>query len=185
MASDMASPNRHGHASRGNSDAAAAEAPPPLPNNVATPRHGISSDLSLPHDDRRIISPSTADTAPPRPGVDVEDFPSMHICPIVGEPPVDAVTFLDSPQAFEYSAIFRFIAIRGTLLAVRNITHPISQQTIRRDQALAQIRRFLVEIQDSMTQQHIRIRLSPGDVSPITQVDHDRYNETIQVVQNR
>ena len=64
MDSDMASPNRHGHVSPGNSAATAAEAPPPLPNNAATPRHGISSDLSLPHDDRRIISPSNADTAP-------------------------------------------------------------------------------------------------------------------------
>ena len=64
MASDMASPNRHRHVFPGNSPAAAAEAPPPLPNNVATPRRGISSDLSLPHDDRRIISPSNADTAP-------------------------------------------------------------------------------------------------------------------------
>jgi len=32
-------------------------------------------------------------------------FPSIFICPIVAEPPVYAMVFLDSPQAFEYSAM--------------------------------------------------------------------------------
>jgi hypothetical protein len=70
-------------------------------------------------------------------GVNSEDIPSQHICPLVQEPPYVGVYF-DVPaangsiseQIFKQSALYRWIATPGTITARCNVNHPINQQSI-------------------------------------------------------
>jgi hypothetical protein len=83
---------------------------------------GIPGDTAeQPHDDlsRALFNNDTSD-----------NIPSQHLCPIIQEPPFDAVHF-DVPtrngatiwnqQVYERSALYRFIATPGTLREFRNI----------------------------------------------------------------
>ena len=66
-----------------------------------------------------------------------DNFPSRLICPITLNPPANARSFTsNSDQLFEYSALYRMIAIRGTLSAARFVFHPLTRERIRRDRAL-------------------------------------------------
>ena len=68
------------------------------------------------------------------------NFPNRLICPITMNPPADARSFTsDSDQLFEYSAIYRMIATRGTLASARFVFHPLTREKIRRDLALEHV----------------------------------------------
>ena len=102
----------------------------PPPNNagaVALPMNNADApDVPLNDAGTAAVPLNDAGTADVLPNND-NAFPSIFICPIVVVLPVCAVVFLGSPQAFEYSAMIRFIVIRWTLQAVRNVIHPITR----------------------------------------------------------
>ena len=67
-----------------------------------------------------------------------QDIPSQHICPLVQEPPFDAVHFdvpstngttttPTSQQVYEKSAPYRFVGTQGDLSLRRTLTHPFSR----------------------------------------------------------
>jgi hypothetical protein len=72
-------------------------------------------------------------------GMNVNNIPSRHICPLKQEPPVIGVYF-DVPnsdgtlseQVFERSDLYRWIGTPGTERAVRNVIHPMNQQFVFR-----------------------------------------------------
>ena len=87
-----------------------------------------------------------------------DDFPSKLTCLINQEPPAVAV-FFDIPdangqisgQVFEESALYRFITQLGVANAFRSVRHPGSGVFIRRDQALAAVRRVPPEVQERIS----------------------------------
>ena len=92
---------------------------------------GIPGDAAeQPHNDlsRALFNNDTSD-----------NIPSQHLCPIIQEPPFDAVHFdvptangatIRNQQVYERSALYRFIATPGTLRAFRNIIHPFTRARI-------------------------------------------------------
>jgi len=129
------------------------------------------------------------------PPADDDDFPSILVCPISREPPVDAVTFAVedengqlSPQVFERRDLFLHIATQGVghrdysrtdpRRADRYVRHPVAEGRVRRDQALALIRTVPRETQDRITERRRQLGLSLAE-NQITQDDHDLFNRTI------
>ncbi len=50
-------------------------------------------------------------------------FPSIYECPITQEPTAVGATFIDHDHVFEYSAVYRHIAVRGANQTFWNIVH--------------------------------------------------------------
>ena len=93
--------------------------PPGVPDDTTEEQHG---DLS------RALFGNDNDTAA------IDNIPSQHICPILLEPPYEAVHF-DLPstngitttltsQVFERSVLYRFIRTQGDYSLRRTVTHP-------------------------------------------------------------
>lgn len=120
-------------------------------------------------------------------------FPSYFICPITQQPPVRGVTFdipeyvvqSRCPQVFEYSAIYRYIAIQGVYHARRYVSHPITRKSVRRDEALLFVHDVDTESQEIINQEHLRIGLSLEDERPLTSADYNLYHEIVANVRNR
>ena len=120
-----------------------------------------------------------------------DDFPSHLICPIALEPPIEAVTFgvlnrngSTHPQAFEYSALFRFISTTGVGIAVRRVRHPITRRKVRRDQALQLVKPVSPEIQQQINQERTCRNLTMNVENPIGQADHILYTQMLAIVHN-
>jgi hypothetical protein len=95
---------------------------------------------------QRIISPipTRQDSTPSRPLAEHDDFPSHLICPFHFEPPIASVTFdipdLNgniSPQVFEHTDLYRFIATPGMIGTefdtVHHVKHPMSNTIVSQD----------------------------------------------------
>ena len=125
-------------------------------------------------------------------GVDVDNIPSQHICPLKQEPPVIGVYF-DVPnadgtlseQVFERSEIYRWIATPGNSRAHRNVSHPINRQFIFRPEAWNLVRRVSNELQVILQQERLAMGLVPHDENPITAADNDMYNEAMRMANDR
>ena len=114
-------------------------------NNAGSANNGVANNAGDP--------PIAADAAPANPSPD-DGFSDLYICPITQEPPVHGVTFLrQSGQVFERTALCRLIATPGTGLSFRNVYHPTTQETVRRDLALAQVNEISPAIQDIITEE--------------------------------
>ena len=107
------------------------------------------------------------------------------------EPPIHAVTFdvqdsncSVSPQVFEHSAIFRFIATPGALSVVRNVRRPTTGAQVGRDHALSLLHPVSIPIQERMNQELARLGLSMLETFPLTQEDYNLYNQAISNVLN-
>ena len=125
-------------------------------------------------------------------GVDTDNIPSQHICPLKQEPPVIGVYF-DIPnadgtlsdQVFERSEIYRWIATLGNSRAHRNVSHPINQQFIFRPEAWNLVRRVSNELQVRLQQERLALGLVPYDENPLTAADNDLYNEAMKIANDR
>ncbi len=93
-------------------------------------------------------------------------FPSLYECPITQEPPTLGVTFLDHPQVFGYSAIYRHTSTPGRLTAIRNVAHPISRQTILRSEAINHVHYISPQVQAIINQERQSCGLSVNDNYP-------------------
>jgi len=120
-----------------------------------------------------------------------DDFPSHLICPIALEPPIEGVTFgvpnrdgSTHPQAFEYSALFRFISTTGVGIAVRRVRHPITRRKVPRDQALQLVKPVSPEIQQQINRERTRRNLTMNVENPIGQADHILYTQMLAIVHN-
>ena len=102
--------------------------PPGVPDDTTQEQHG---DLS-----HALFGNDTAA---------IDNIPSQHICPLLLEPPYEAVHF-DLPstngitttltsQVFERSVLYRFIGTQGDYSLRRTVTHPLSGVRIARDLA--------------------------------------------------
>jgi hypothetical protein len=125
-------------------------------------------------------------------GVDTNNIPSQHICPLKQEPPVIGVYF-DIPnsdgtlseQVFERSEIYRWIATLGNSRAHRNVSHPINQQFIFRPEAWSLVRRVSSELQVLLHRERVAMGLLPYDENPLTAEDTDLYNEAMRTANDR
>lgn len=112
-------------------------------------------------------------------------FPSIDTCPLVQEPPADGVTFMNSDQAFERSAIFRHIGTRGSGAAYRSVLHPTTRESMGREEALATVRPLPDERRAACAQERRRLGLSVDDENPINDADRQRYERTMRRVNER
>lgn len=112
-------------------------------------------------------------------------FPSLYECPITQEPPTLGVTFLDHPQVFEYSAIYRHISTPGRLTALRNVLHPISRQIIPRSEAINHVHYISPQVQSIINQERQSRGLSVNDTNPVTDVDRALYETTMRRIHER
>ena len=120
-------------------------------------------------------------------GRDVNNIPSQHICPLKQEPPVIGVYFdipnsdgTISEQVFERSDLYRWIGTSGSYRAKRNVCHPINQQFVFRPSAWNLVRPISNELQELLQQERLALGLVNYDENPLSQVDHDNYNETMR-----
>ena len=119
------------------------------------------------------------------------DFPSLLTCPINMEPPAVPVTF-DVPnedgvlcsQVFEYSALYRAIYTKGVRQAYRKIRHTITGDWIRRDQALALVKRVPPNLQAMIAAERVRLGLSIDDDEPVGPDDQRMYREMMERIQD-
>ena len=120
-------------------------------------------------------------------GRDVNNIPSQHICPLKQEPPVFGVYFdvpnsdgTISEQVFETSDLYRWIGTSGSYQAKRNVCHPINQQFVFRPSAWNLVRPISNELQELLKQERLALGLVTYDENPLSQVDRDKYNETMR-----
>jgi len=122
-----------------------------------------------------------------------DDFPSEYLCPFLfNEPPVEGAYF-DVPsgrnrqisgQVFEYSCLYRHIAMLGTMRAFRNVFHPITRGEVARDQALELVRKVPAELQAILTAERARRGLPLVDDKPVGLKLRSRYQQTIRRVRD-
>ncbi len=112
-------------------------------------------------------------------------FPLLYEGSITQEPPTLGVTFLDHPQVFEYSAIYRHISTPGRLTALRNVVHPISRQTIQTAEAINHVHYISPQVQSIINQERQSRGLSVNDMNPVTDVDRALYETTMRRLQER
>mmetsp|Transcript_7480 Transcript_7480/g.13106 ORF Transcript_7480/g.13106 Transcript_7480/m.13106 type:complete len:477 (+) Transcript_7480:145-1575(+) len=162
--------------------AAAGAVTPPLPPGAVAP--------SLPADAVARSLPENSVLIATVLGGRGEDplFPSRFICPLFGEPPIDAATFdiqdhngLVSDQVFEYASLFRHIGTLGVGVSVRNVRHPLTSASIHRSNALARVIRVSPEIQERINVERLRQGLSLEDDRPLTQAHRGQYDSTIEI----
>ena len=110
---------------------------------------------------------------------DSQNIQSYEYCCIsqTNEPPIDAVTFdipgtgNPSPQVFERTALYRYIANPGTGRAYSNVKYPITGKWIGRDVALNYVNSVPNETQQRFNTIRQRLGLSLSNEDPITDAD--------------
>ncbi len=156
------------------------------PGNIVSPQITRNSTNSNQEDlfNSDHHEPSTQTT---NHGVEEGDniFPSQYECPITHEPPAVGATFMNHPQMFEYSAIFRHIATLGRLSAVRNVFHPTTCDSVPRTEALNQVNYCTPEVQSIITAERRLRGLSENDQNPITTNERTLYETTMRKLQQR
>ena len=142
---------------------------------------GIPGDAAeQPHNDlsRALFNNDTSD-----------NIPSQHLCPIIQEPPFDAVHFdvptangatIRNQQVYERSALYRFIATPGTLRAFRKIIHPFTRAPIARNRALEFVRPVDPALQETLHSERLALGLLLEDDNPLNDNDRSLYDQTMR-----
>ena len=136
--------------------------PPGVPDDTTEEQH---VDLS------RALFGNDNDTAA------IDNIPSQHICPILLEPPYEAVHF-DLPstngitttltsQVFERSVLYRFIRTQGDYSLRRTVTHPLSGVRIARDLAWDFFRPVSLALQETLHRERLALGLLLEDDKPL------------------
>ena len=117
------------------------------------------------------------------------NIPSQHLCPIIQEPPFDAVQFdvptancatIRNQQVYKRSALYRFIATLGTLRAFRNIIHPFTRAPIARNSALDFVRPVDPALQETLHSERLALSLLLEDDNPLNDNDRSLYDQTMR-----
>jgi hypothetical protein len=107
-----------------------------------------------------------------------QDFPNQHICPLVQEPPFDAVHFdvpsangttttPTSQQVYEKSALYRFVGTQGDLSLRRTLTHPFTRVQIARNLAWDCVRPVAPALQETLHHERSALGLLLEDDNPL------------------
>ena len=124
------------------------------------------------------ISGDTVDHQPP--GDDSGNIPSQHLCPIIQEPPFDAVHFdvpsasgttIPNQQAYKRSALYQCIATQGTDSAQRNMYHPFTRSPIARHIAWEFVRPVVPTLQEVLHRERQTLGLILEDDNPLNDND--------------
>ena len=156
-------------------------------NNVSAADASGRGSINPGNSTSRVVSPFSQHE-------DANEFSPQHLCPfLLGEPPVDGAYF-DVPgadnqisaQVFEYSQLYRYIVANGRwpLRSFGEVRHPMNGGWVRRDQALALVRRVSVETQAILSAERARQGLSLVDSQPITNELRTAYQQMIASVLN-
>ena len=97
----------------------------------------------------------------------VDSIPNQHICPLLLEPPYEAVHF-DLPsangvvatqtvQVFERSVLFRFIGTQGNYSLRRNVKHPLTRVSIPRNLAWEYVRPVGLALQETLHRERLSL----------------------------
>ena len=111
-----------------------------------------------------------------------QDIPSQHICPLVQEPPFDAIHFdvpsangttttPTSQQVYEKSALYRFVGMQGDLSIRRTLTHPFNRVRIARNLAWDCVRPVAPALQETLHRERSVLGLLLEDNNPLNDND--------------
>jgi hypothetical protein len=124
--------------------------------------------------------------------VDINNIPSLHICPLKQEPPVIGVYFdipnVDgtlSDHVFERLELYQWIATPGTVRARQEVSHPINQQWVFCPSAWALVRRVSNKYQLLLQRERVALGLTPQDESPLSEEDTDLFEQTMRMANDR
>jgi hypothetical protein len=120
-----------------------------------------------------------------------QDIPSQHICPLVQEPPFDAVHFdvpsangttttPTSQQVYEKSALYRFVGTQGDLSLRRTLTHPFTRVQIALNLAWDCIRPVAPALQETLHRERSALGLLLEDDNPLNDNDRSQYDRTMR-----
>jgi hypothetical protein len=121
-----------------------------------------------------------------------QDIPSQHICPLVQEPPFDAVHFdvpsangtttttPTSQQVYEKSALYRFVGTQGDLSLRRTLTHPFTRVRIARNLAWDCVSPVDPALQETLHRERSALGLLLEDDNPLNDNDRSQYDRTMR-----
>jgi hypothetical protein len=120
-----------------------------------------------------------------------QDFPNQHICPLVQEPPFDAVHFdvpsangttttPTSQQVYEKSALYRFVGTQGDLSLRRTLTHPFTRVRIARNLAWDCVSPVDPALQETLHRERSALGLLLEDDNPLNDNDRSQYDRTMR-----
>ena len=131
-------------------------------------------------------------------GVDLANLqaniPSQHLCPIIQEPPFDAVHFnvpdtngvtVSSQQVYEKSALYRAIATPGILSAFRNFVHPLTRVPIAHNRAWDYVHPVNSALREILHRERFELGLLLEDDNPLTEDDRMQYQQTMRLCESR
>jgi hypothetical protein len=122
------------------------------------------------------------------------NIPSQHLCPIIQEPPFDAVHFnvpnangvtVTSQQVYEKSALYRAIATPGILSAFRNFVHPLTRVPIARNRAWDYVHPVNSALREILHRERLELGLLLEDDNPLTEDDRMLYQQTMRLCESR
>jgi len=119
------------------------------------------------------------------------NIPSQHICPIVRDPPFEAVHF-DLPstngtttapinqQVYERSALYRFVSTRSAMSSTTTLSHPLTRVQIERNRAWNYVRPVAKDLQATLHSERLALNLPLEDDNPLNDEDYSRYEEVMR-----
>jgi hypothetical protein len=119
------------------------------------------------------------------------NIPSQHICPIVRDPPFEAVHF-DLPstngtttapinqQVYERSALYRFVGTRSAMSSTTTLSHPLTRVQIERNRAWGYVRPVAPDLQATLHSERLALGLPLEDDNPLNDEDYSRYEEVMR-----
>jgi hypothetical protein len=150
--------------------------PSGVPGDAADEQHG---DFS-----RALFGNDTA-------AVEENNIPSQHFCPMIQEPPFDAIHFdvpsangttttPKSQQVYEKSALYRFIGTQGELSLQRTLTHPFTRVRIAQNLAWDCVRSVAPALQETLHRERSMLSLLLKDENPLNDNDRAQYDTTMR-----
>ena len=118
-----------------------------------------------------------------------DNIPSQHLCPIVQEPPFDAVHFdlpstngtttaPNSQQVYKKLALYRLVGTQGAMSSQRTLSCPFTRVGIAQNLAWDYVRPVAPTLQETLLRERLAFGLLLEDDNPLKDKDCCKYNQT-------
>jgi hypothetical protein len=123
-----------------------------------------------------------------------KNIPSQHLCPIIQEPPFDAIhfdvpsangTMIPNQQVYKRLVLYQCIATPGALSARRNIMHPLTRVPIARNRAWDFVRPIDTTLLETLHCERLALGLFLEDDNPLNEDNDVRYEQTMRLCESR